>query len=60
MVETDNFTILTINNNTNIKLKIILIKKPITKIKINVIQRIKSNTKSNKMKSKSNHQIIKS
>jgi hypothetical protein len=49
-----------INSSINIKLNNILIKNPIINIKIKVIHAIKSNIKSNNIKSMSNHHNIKS
>lgn len=51
---------LLIIKRTNIKLNNNLIKNPIINIKIKVIEARTSNIKSNKMKSISNHQTIKS
>lgn len=48
------------NSKIKIKLNKILIKNPNIKMKINVMHTIKSNTKSNNIKSKSNHHNIKS
>ena len=56
----DNLILEIKNKITKIKLNKILTKKPITKMNIKVIHNKKSNIKSNKMKSISNHHKIKS